>query len=97
MSKSKGLPGDPTTKNNVSIEHLLNSSPPRQSWSVVSIRKKGGPFDFFDEESLSATTKVVAQKRNNAVTNFIAISLPTLSSNSIDKQYNQGVWIRRER
>jgi hypothetical protein len=27
----KNLPGDPTTKKSVSIEHLLNSSPARQS------------------------------------------------------------------
>lgn len=73
-SRKEGLPGEPTTKNKVSIEHLLNSSPPRQSWSEVSIRKKGGPLAFL--ESLSANANVaVAQKRNNAVTNFIVMPL----------------------
>ena len=35
-------PGEPTTKNNVSIEHRRKSSPDRQSESDVSWRKKGG-------------------------------------------------------
>ena len=70
----------------MSIEHLLNSSPPRQSWSEVSIKKKGGPLAFL--ESLSANANVaVAQKRNNAVTNFIVMPLwdgiyPLLRRNS---------------
>ena len=40
------VPGDPTTKNKVSIEQRLNSSPARHNWSLVSIRKNGGGDDF---------------------------------------------------
>lgn len=35
-------PGAPTTKKSVSIEQRLNSSPPTQSESVGSCKKKGG-------------------------------------------------------
>ena len=66
------LPGEPTTKNRVSIEHLLNSSPAKHNWSDVSIRKKGGPFDFFDEaSSLAPVEDAAARRRNSDLTKFI--------------------------
>jgi hypothetical protein len=44
------------------------------------MRKKGGPLAFFDEASSSATANVaVAQRRSNAVKNFILVSLSTFT------------------
>jgi len=68
------FPGVPTTKNRVSMEHRLNSSPPRHSESVGSCRKNGGGPWALVTDDCDCTVAVDAAKSNadNAVWVFMA-------------------------
>ena len=59
----------------MSIEHLLNSSPAKHSWSVVSIRKKGGG-ELFESASAAQTdgTKTIKSvERKNLMVEILCL------------------------